>query len=651
MGKHVDNYLESYIDGALTDDEKLQVEEHLKTCSECSRLFDIMPKVYAALPEMSEIPVSEDFHSRMWAEIEAREDKKAASLIWISKPSLAFALTFGLLLLACCYFKLGPCSKKELTMVNSPSIVVPGSQITNPANNIIKKCPTSTEKLTVPPKYTASDYPVIIAMAPVKNSDVVPRGNNGINGKLYTIDPMGFDKLTGELLSSCKVANLDDYKVENVTLPGKNITAENKIKDIVTNSLRRRGVKLTENNGVGKIYTKITDAGKEYKVTMSAVANENESIALNKVTADIAKTTPDKDVLNTPQTQNWLIAQFIGKNDDSSDLARAELLSCGTAVLTKLHEQMLVCSTPAEAEKMASLIGDIGSTKSVAPLVRMMRDRRLADAAAIGLRRIGKTAVPELKKAWYDENRSEAHLRLLDIFSEIKDKTADEMLHKGLKDQFQSVRESAAVILGKNLDKAALPQLAEMMKNIDGDVRLQAVEAVVKYKSTAMISNLSAVATDPYEDVVTRHTAVNGIGSINDKTAVDALLNISKILQKENNVPESLLDAVTNAIEKQNRSAVPAWIHELETGSSESKQLSARVLSLIADDRAVDALIKALSSSDPMVRASAAESLGIIKNEKALTGLKTVLKDDDEEVRNTATIAWKKITGKEPTGQ
>jgi HEAT repeat protein len=144
---------------------------------------------------------------------------------------------------------------------------------------------------------------------------------------------------------------------------------------------------------------------------------------------------------------------------------------------------------------------------------------------------------------------------------------------------------------------------------------------------------------------------VNGIANINDKLAVEELLNISKILLKEDNVPESLLDAITNAIGKQNHTAVPAWIHELETGNSQTKQLSARILSLIADDRAVHALLKALESNDALVRSSAAESLGIIKNEKALPGLKILLKDDDEEVRNTAMIAWEKITGKEPTEQ
>jgi HEAT repeat protein len=654
MGQHVDNYLENYIEGNLTNDEKFQVDEHLKTCNECARLFEVMPKVYAVLPEMNEIPMSDDFHNKMWAEIEARENKKSFSWIWISKPSYAVAITFGVLLFACYYFKIGPCARKELSLVTPPSIVMPdkqpGETVVIPSNPAIVKGPTANN-IVKPPKYSASDYPVIIAMSPNEKNDIVARGNNNIRGKLYTIDPIKFDNLAAELLLNENISTFNNYKVENIKLPGNNVVAEDKIKNIVITALQRRGVKLADGEEIGKIYTKISDVGKEYKITLSAVSNENEAIALNKVVINVPKILPKKDVLNTPQTQNWLIEQFVGKNEDSSDLARVELLKCGTEVLKKLHNQMLICSSPAEAEKIASLIGDIGSTQSVSPLVRMMRDRRLADAAAVGLRRIGKTAIPELKKAWYDENRSEAHLRLLDIFAEINDKTANEMLHQGLKDQFKSVRESAAIILSRRLDNAALPQLVEMMKNIDGDIRLQAVEAVVKYKRVDMIKNLSAVATDSYENVVTRRAAVNGIANINDKLAVEELLNISKILLKEDNVPESLLDAITNAIGKQNHTAVPAWIHELETGNSQTKQLSARILSLIADDRAVHALLKALESNDALVRSSAAESLGIIKNEKALPGLKILLKDDDEEVRNTAMIAWEKITGKEPTEQ
>lgn len=656
MGQHVDNYLENYIEGNLTNDEKLQVDEHLKTCNECARLFEVMPKVYAVLPEMNEIPMSDDFHNKMWAEIETRENKKAFNWIWISKPSYAVAISFGILLFVCYYFKIGPCARKELAIVTPPSIVIPpgkqpGQTVVIPPNPSIIKNPVVNNNVVKPPKYTASDYPVIIAMSPNENHEIVARGKNSTSGQLYTIDPIKFDNLAGALLLNENISTFNNFKVENIKLPGNNVVAEDKIKNIVITALQRRGVKLTDDAEIGKIYIKIADIGKEYKITLSAVSNDNKAIALNKVVINVPKTLLKKDILNTPQTQNWLIEQFSGKNDDSSDLARVELLKCGTEVLKKLHNQMLICSSPAEAERIASLIGDIGSTKSVSPLVRMMRDRRLADAAAVGLRRIGKIAIPELKKAWYDENRSEAHLRLLDIFAEINDKTANEMLHQGLKDQFKSVRESAAIILSRRLDEAALPQLVEMMKNLDGDIRLQAVEAVVKYKRVDMIKNLSAVATDSYEDVVTRRTAVNGIANINDKLAIEELLNISKILLKENNVPESLLDAITNAIGKQNHTAVPTWIHELETGSSQTKQLSARILSLIADDRAVYALLKALESNDAMVRSSAAESLGVIKNEKALPGLKNLLKDDDEEVRNTAMVAWKKITGKEPTEQ
>jgi HEAT repeat protein len=147
-------------------------------------------------------------------------------------------------------------------------------------------------------------------------------------------------------------------------------------------------------------------------------------------------------------------------------------------------------------------------------------------------------------------------------------------------------------------------------------------------------------------------TNIRGGGhKTNDKAAVDELVNISKKLMNEDNVPESLLQAVTKGIIRQNHSAIPAWIHELETGNSQSKQLSARMLSLIADERAVDALIKALSSDDLMLRASAAESLGIIKSEKALPFLKALLKDENKDVREAASIAWKEITGKEPTEQ
>ena len=226
MGKHVDNYLENYIDGNLTEDEKKQVEEHLKTCSDCARLFTVMPKVNAALPEMIEISVSEDFHSKMWAEIEEQKNKKANSWIRVSRPSFAFAVTFGLLFVACYYFKLGPYAKKELAIVTQPSIEMPGSSIITPEHKIVKKGPRFPIN---PANYKVADYPLIIAMVPAINTDVIARGNNNEVGKLYTINPLAIDNLTGKLLENEKVTNIDNYKVEMVKLPGKNVAAESKV--------------------------------------------------------------------------------------------------------------------------------------------------------------------------------------------------------------------------------------------------------------------------------------------------------------------------------------------------------------------------------------------------------------------------------------
>ena len=142
-------------------------------------------------------------------------------------------------------------------------------------------------------------------------------------------------------------------------------------------------MKVTDSNGAGNINSSVIDNGKEYHMTISAIAKENELIILNKVSTDIPKIAPEKEVLNTPENQSWLIMQYMSKNVEISKFAHAELMKCSSAVLTKLYSQMSACSTPTEAERVAALIGDIGSNKSVIPLVRMTRNRRLADAAAI----------------------------------------------------------------------------------------------------------------------------------------------------------------------------------------------------------------------------------------------------------------------------
>ncbi len=650
MDKHCDKYLEEYLNGTLPADVSVVVEEHLKSCKECARLYEVMPEFYKTLPKMNRMKMSAGFYNRFWAELEARELKKKNFWKQILKPSLTFA--FGILIFACYYFKLGPFAiKKETIEAKKPSIVIPEAQIPDkkhPENRI----KTVVNKYIYPAKYNNSDYPVIIAMTPNKPDEIIARGSNDIEGQLYTIDPIEIDKLTGKLLESNKLENIPDYRINKVKLPGNNVNAENKIKKIISIALHRRGIETVKDDTAKcEINADIADTAKGYRITISAENINNDSETADKVTTLIAKKSLTSNILNTSQTQNWLISQFTGNNEEYSALAREELLKCGTDILPKLYDQLILSKNNTEAEKIAALIGEIGSKSSVAPLVRLMRDRRLADAAAIGLRKIGKSAVPELKKSWYKENRSEAHLRLIEIFAEIDDKTANDMIHIGLKDQFQSVRESAAIILSRKLDKAALPQLAEMTTNLDGDIRLQAVEAIAKYKQVEMVSKLSAIVLDTYESDCTRRIAINAIADIDNKIAVDEIVKISLTLLKENNQSEQLLNTLTKAIIKQKRKAVPAWINQLDSGNSQAKQFSARILTLIANDTAIDALIKATTDTDPMVRTSAIESLGIIKAEKALPAIKNALNDDNEEVVRAAVIAWKKITGTEANNQ
>jgi HEAT repeat protein len=194
--------------------------------------------------------------------------------------------------------------------------------------------------------------------------------------------------------------------------------------------------------------------------------------------------------------------------------------------------------------------------------------------------------------------RQEAALAL----GKLKDARAVEPLIAGLRDKNSGFQLEAASALGEIRDARAVDPLVAIL----GDRRIQdyAVEALAKIGAPAVTTLIAALSN---EDSWIRFNAAKALGEIRDVRAV-----------------EPLIGALTD--------------NEVYVRSR-----AAGALGEMKDTRAVEPLIAALKTKYTSVRERAADALGKIKDPRAVKLLIAALKDGDHNVRCKADEALAKF--------
>ncbi len=193
-----------------------------------------------------------------------------------------------------------------------------------------------------------------------------------------------------------------------------------------------------------------------------------------------------------------------------------------------------------------------------------------------------------------------------------KDRKSLEVLTKILEDknEYKSIRASAATALGTLLDERAAASLLASLDDEHIEVRSQAATALGAIREARAVDKLIELFYAPLEDKTVKAACVTALGLIGGEKAEAVLLNI---LETDTEKGAIFTNAVTGLGELKSAKAVPALIKILE---DQSLELDART----------DALAK-LSA-----RTKAAAALANIKDQRAAEAFGRRLVDESEYV-------------------
>ena len=193
-----------------------------------------------------------------------------------------------------------------------------------------------------------------------------------------------------------------------------------------------------------------------------------------------------------------------------------------------------------------------------------------------------------------------------------KDRKSLEVLIKILEDknEYKSIRASAATALGTLLDERAAPTLLAALDDEHIEIRAQAATALGAIREARAVDKLIELFYAPLEDVSVKAACVTALGLIGGEKAEAMLLDI---LETDTEKGAIFTSAVTGLGELKSTKAVPALIAVLE---DQSLELNA----------GTDALVK-LSA-----RAKAATALANIKDQRAAEAFGRRLVDESEYI-------------------
>jgi Zn-dependent protease with chaperone function/uncharacterized protein (DUF2336 family) len=182
-----------------------------------------------------------------------------------------------------------------------------------------------------------------------------------------------------------------------------------------------------------------------------------------------------------------------------------------------------------------------------------------------------------------------------------------EPLVGALQDSDVHVRLAAVEGLAARRDKRALAALGSLLKDSSAEVRAAAAGALGEMRDASAVPALTAALKDDNEQV--RAQAVRGLGNLGSPKATAALVEAT-----HDRSPEVRSQAAAALAESHDASSSAVVVNALkallEDSSPDVREQAIDALSEIRDAGAVQALIAAMQSKDPVVRKAAAAALG-----------------------------------------
>ncbi len=350
----------------------------------------------------------------------------------------------------------------------------------------------------------------------------------------------------------------------------------------------------------------------------------------------------------------------------------------------------------------ASILGSMKDSTAVTPLIAALSDKeakvRQSCVSALGSIRAHSAIEPLIKMLKEDEDKNVRYVALRTI-AELDYSKATDAIIGALRDKEQDVAESAVRILGEHREKKAVEALVKVLNDDTDSVRdlvvipelgkigdERAVDAIAAKLSSEegryeKVCNRAAAAlgeigskkgTEPLIAFLKRKgpgagaIAITALEKIGDQSAVDALRDF--LIDDKGKVNKSIVRAllviggkkaldsvkavagesgVLQVLESIGAPAVEIIALLLEHENVGTRTMAARALFMIADKKAVPALIKALKNDENSnVRSQCAMALGRMHVKEALDPLIEALGDENRRLQSAAARALEFIPDK-----
>lgn len=261
-------------------------------------------------------------------------------------------------------------------------------------------------------------------------------------------------------------------------------------------------------------------------------------------------------------------------------------------------------------EAAAESLGRLADARALDGLLAAASDSDAKVRAAVveALAALQETrAIPVLAKALKDSS-SAVRREAAEALSRLDEAPeAVEPLVSALQDTDVHVRLAAVQGLAARKDKRALAALAGLVKDSSAEVRAAAVCALGELQDASSIPALTTALKDENEEV--REQAVRALGNLGSPKAIPALVEATK--DRSADVRSGAASALAELHDAANSPQVVSALKALlDDSSSEVREQAINALSEIRDAGALQALIAAMQSKDPVVRKAAAAALG-----------------------------------------